>query len=197
MQTKIISFEEQKQKSKIKDSLLTLKEATEVLTDNSNLDNMFAYKYRHITSKFDTDAKVCLNEVSMIMREIIPHMFNGSYEERYFANMDYEDFFEKYFEKQLCRIADRKPESEFMKLYKENTRHSAEQIQNLLMQEMTEINICQKEEITNHWGMILYLNYEIFELFSDELDKRVNDNKPSLDFQNRMNWIFVKQQARH
>lgn len=201
--SKIIPFEKYKENKRIKRRTKDTRQKT-YITDQKLIERsiimqqQFKEKYRDILAEapaFPATAKI--KYVAEIMLSLVPYLFNGCWETRFFALMDFEDmlFLELNMAVKKYRETNPVPTETYPDLFwqlKIEHNELEESLCSSLKSLITCIQDTNQEdcdEIVTQAARISDIYYLVSNMFNDELETRVEQGLPSLNCYDRAKWI--------
>ena len=196
----IIPFDKNRKKVE-KDGLTAISALEKYLADEElnnkslKMQQQFYEKYHDILATAPEQPAAKIKYLSEIMLCIAPYMFTGDWSTRYFAFMDFEDFFTLEFDAAVRKY------QEINSIPDETNKLPVMQIPLCRLEE--ELSVCLKtlisliqEKNTGDCGKVIrqtvclfHIYHSIFFMFSDELDARISQGFPPLNCYERINWM--------
>ena len=196
----IIPFDKDRKKTK-KDCLAALNTLEKYMSDeglNSNIrkmDQQFYGKYQDILAAAPELPAARIKYLSEVLLRLYPYMFSGDWETRYFAFMDFEDFFTFEFDPAVCKYKEINSISDGtinLPVIQSPCSEPEEELRDCLktlISLIPEKNTGDCSKIVRQADRLFHIYYSILLMFSDELDARINQGLPQLNCYERVNWM--------
>lgn len=150
--------------------------------------SVFYKKYKKMLHSIPDTWSDAVKKISSIMLDILPYVFCGPYETRYFASMDFDDFFDKCLQEKFAEVSEF-PGIEYIDICINEKKFSKKELELKIKKNLLKLQDPDSCCVKDIWASMLYLNEAVFLLFSDELDEREAEGMPQIDLRKRKDWI--------